>query len=44
MRKCNNCGEQLAKNAGLHLLRFWESEIINENFSEILTNKLWEKR
>lgn len=40
----DNIKNQLAKNAGLHLLRFWESEIINENFSEIFTKKLWEKR
>lgn len=40
----DNIKNQLAKDAGLRLLRFWESDIINENFPEILFKALWEKR
>jgi very-short-patch-repair endonuclease len=40
----DNIKNKLALDSGICLLRFWESDILKENFSEILSKSIWEKK
>jgi very-short-patch-repair endonuclease len=43
-RKNDKIKNKLAKSGNIKLLRFWEHEIHQENFEEILLKRIWEKQ